>query len=126
MARRPTCAHHDTLKEVEMKAASMLRAAVVFGGSAGSWEHSPQLRARLLAAVGRTTARIFFIQAANDYSTAPAKALSAEMNRLNKPVRVKIYPPVGKTGEEGHDFVYRRVAAWEPDVFAFLKECMRR
>jgi len=103
-----------------------LRAAVVFGGSAGSWKHSPQLRARLLAAAGRVTAHVFFIHAANDYSLEPARALSAEMQRLSKPNRVKIYPPVGKTVEEGHDFVYLRVAAWEPDVMAFLKECMRR
>jgi hypothetical protein len=48
------------------------------------------------------------------------------MNRVQKPNRLKIYPPVGTTAEEGHDFVYRRVAEWEPDVFAFLEECLRR
>lgn len=103
-----------------------IRAAVVFSGSAGSWEFSPQLCARLLAAVDRTTAPIFFIQAANDYSVAPAKALSAEMARLGKPYRVRIYPPVGETAEEGHDFLYRRVDTWESDVFDFLDGYMRR
>lgn len=105
---------------------STLRAAVVFSGSAGSWERSPQLRARLLAAVGRTTAPVFFIQSANDYSVAPAEALSAEMARLGKPHRAKIYPPVGQTADEGHDFVYLGVATWESDVFAFLEERMHR
>ena len=42
---------------------SALRAAIAFSGSAASWAHSPQLRARLIAAVGRTTVPIFFIQA---------------------------------------------------------------
>ena len=102
-----------------------LRAALVFSGSAGSWERSPPLRARLLAAVGRTTAPVFFIQAANDYSVAPTEVLSAEMARLGKPHRAKIYPPVGQTADDGHDFVYRGVAAWESDVFAFLDERMR-
>lgn len=105
---------------------SALRAAVAFSGSAASWEYSPPLRARLLAAVGRTTVPIFFSMAANDYSVAPAKALSAEMERLGKPHRVKIYPPVGKTADDGHAFVFLRVGAWEPDVFAFLEEHMRQ
>lgn len=103
-----------------------LRAAVIFSGSAGSWERSPQLRARLLVAVGHTTAPVFFIQAANDYSVAPAEALSGEMTRLGKPHRVNIYPPVGRTSDEGHDFVHLGVAMWEPDVFAFLDEHVQR
>lgn len=103
-----------------------LRAAVVFSGSAGSWEHSPQLRARLLAAIGRTTVPVFFLQAANDYSVAPAKALAAEMKRLGKTDHVKVYPAVGQTAAEGHDFAFLNVGAWEGDVFSFLEECMRR
>jgi dienelactone hydrolase len=101
-----------------------LRAAVIFSGSAFSWEPSPELRARLLAAVARTTAPVFFIHAANDYSTAPGEALAAEMQRLGKPQRLKIYPAVGKTAKEGHEFVYRSMATWEPDVFAFLDRAM--
>jgi carboxymethylenebutenolidase len=103
-----------------------LRAAVVFAGGAGSWEYSPQLQARLLAAVARTTIPIFFIQAANDYSIAPTAALSAEMARLGKPHCAKIYPPVGRSAEEGHDLVYLRVDSWEPDVFSFLDERMQQ
>lgn len=104
---------------------SALRAAIAFSGSAASWEHSPRLRARLIAAVGRTTVPIFFIQAENDYSIAPAKALSAEMERLGKPHRIKIYPSIGQTASEGHDFYYLGLSIWEPDVFAFLDERMR-
>ena len=103
-----------------------LRAAVVFSSSARSWGLSPELRAQLLAAVGRMTAPVFFIHAANDYSTAPGKSLAEEMRRLGKPHRLKIYPATGRTAKEGHGFVYRNVAAWEPDVFAFLDQYLRR
>jgi dienelactone hydrolase len=104
---------------------STLRAAVDFAGAAKSWNGSPPLRRRLLAAAGRAKAPVFVLHAANDHSVAPAKELEAEMERLGKAHRVKIYPPVGQTPEEGHSFVYRSVAAWESDVFSFLEERMR-
>jgi pimeloyl-ACP methyl ester carboxylesterase len=95
---------------------------VVFSGSAFSWPHSPDLRQRLLAAVERTTVPVFFINAANDYSIAPGEALAAEMKRLGKSHRLKIYPAVGRTAREGHGFVYSSVSTWEPDVFTFLDQ----
>jgi dienelactone hydrolase len=104
---------------------STIAAVVDFSGGAYSWGISPQLRARLLDAVGRVRAPVFFIHAANDYSVAPANTLGAEMARLGKPHRVKIYPPVGRTVEEGHSFIHLRVGTWESDVFAFLNESMR-
>lgn len=104
---------------------STVRATVAFAIGGYSWERSPELRALLLAAVGRTAAPVFFIHAANDYSVAPAKVLGAEMARLGKPHRVRIYPAVGRTPEEGHAFSDLRVPTWEPDVFAFLDEYLR-
>ncbi len=103
-----------------------LRAVVDFSGSAYSWRLSPELRARLIAAAGRTTAPVFFIHAANDYSVTPGMALAAEMQRLGKLHRLKIYPAVGRTAKEGHGFVFGGVATWEPDVFAFLDEHLGR
>ena len=103
-----------------------LRAAVVFGAAAGSWNDSRPLRERLLAAVDASNVPTFFIHAANDYSVAPGLELGKEMGRLHKPHRVKIYPAVGATADDGHRFVYLNVATWEPDVFAFLDEFMRR
>jgi dienelactone hydrolase len=103
-----------------------IRAAAVFGAAAGSWESSSKLRDRLLAAVRRTTAPVFFIHAANDYSIAPGKKLDAEMARAGRSHRLKIYPAVGSTPRDGHDFIHQRVSSWEPDVFAFLDERTRR
>jgi carboxymethylenebutenolidase len=128
-ARRIAAAGHSfggqlTLLLAERDAG--IRAAVVFGSAAVSWSSSPKLRARLLAAVDRTDVPVFFIYAANDFSVEPGKALAAEMSRLHKPSMLKIYPPVGQSAREGHDFAYSGLSTWEPDVFAFLDERLRR
>lgn len=103
-----------------------LRAAVVFACAGYSWDRSPELRARLLVAIGRAAVPFFFIHAANDYTVASGEALDARLRDLGKPHVLKIYPPVGQTAEEGHGFVYSRVTSWEPDVFAFLDQHMRK
>lgn len=103
-----------------------LRAAVNFAGAAGSWDGSADLRERLIAAVGRLTAPVLFVYAANDFSVAPGKVLDAEMTRRSKVHRLKEFPSFGKTADEGHGFVYLAVASWEHDVFAFLDEHMKR
>jgi dienelactone hydrolase len=103
-----------------------LRAVVVFATAGYSWERSPELRARLLASVARLTAPVFFIHAANDYTTASGETLAARLSELGKPHRLKVYPPIGRTREDGHGFLYSGVAIWENDVFAFLDQHMRR
>ena len=103
-----------------------LRAAVIFSVGGYSWDRSADLRGRLLQAIQRTSVPMFFIHAANDYSLNPGKALDLELARLGKPHRLKIYPPVGQTVEDGHAFPNNSVATWEPDVFAFLDPYMRK
>jgi hypothetical protein len=82
-----------------------IRAAVIFGGTAGSWNQSAVLRDHLLAAVGRMSAPALFIHAENDYSTAPGLALTGEMQRLGKPHALKIYPAVGADTRAVHNLV---------------------
>ena len=103
-----------------------LRAVVVFSAAGYSWDRSPELRERLLAALAHVEAPIFFIHAANDYTTASGKALDARLRQLGEAHRLKIYPPIGRTPEDGHAFPLIGVSRWEPDVFAFLEEYMRR
>jgi dienelactone hydrolase len=105
---------------------SAVRAAVAFATAGYGWERSAQLRTLLLAAVGRVAAPVFFIHAANDYTIASGKVLGAEMARLGKTQRVKIYPAVGLTPYDGHNFIHLKIATWEPDVFAFLNKHTRR
>jgi dienelactone hydrolase len=103
-----------------------VRATVLFGAAAGSWDDSPPLQSRLLAAVRRAKAPAFFVFAENEFSVEPAKVLGAEMQRLGIPHRVQIYPPIGKTPAEGHDLVHIGVPTWERDVFAFLDEHLKK
>jgi carboxymethylenebutenolidase len=103
-----------------------LRAVVVFSAAGLSFDRSPELRARLLAAVDHIAAPVFFIHAENDYSVSSGNVLDASRELSGKPHRLKIYPPIGDTMDEGHDFLHLGVNIWEPDVFAFLDEYMRR
>jgi carboxymethylenebutenolidase len=103
-----------------------LRAVVVFSGADYSFDRSSDLRARLLTAVDHIAAPVLCIHAENDYSLSSGKALDARRELIGKPHRLKIYPPVGDTVDEGHDVLHLGVPIWEPDVFAFLDENMRR
>jgi carboxymethylenebutenolidase len=106
--------------------ATDLRAVVVFSGAGYSFDRSPQLRTRLLAAIDHIAEPVFFIHAENDYSLSSGKVLDARREQIGKPHRLKIYPPIGHTVDDGHDFLHLGVNIWEPDVFAFLNENMRR
>ena len=99
---------------------SSLKAAVAFSAGGYSWDRSPLLRTRLLAAVANTSVPILLIHAANDYSVTPGESLSDELTRLKKPHQLKIYPATGQTPDDGHDFIHREVGTWESDVFRFL------
>jgi dienelactone hydrolase len=101
-------------------------AIVTFGAAAASWQGSEELRERLLKATDASDAPVLFIHTANDYSLAPGQALAAERRRLSKPFRLQIYPAVGSSASDGHNFLYTDVPVWERDVFAFLAEQLRR
>jgi carboxymethylenebutenolidase len=103
-----------------------VRAEVTFGAGANSWQRSAELRERLLATVRKTSAPIMLINAANDYDTTPSSALAAELDRMHKPNLLKIYPAIGHSPDDGHNFLYLGIAQWEPDVFKFLDECVKR
>ena len=103
-----------------------LRAVVIFSAAGYSFDRSSELRARLLAAIDHVAAPVYFIHAANDYSLSSGTVLDARRGLTGKPHRLKIYPPIGNSVDEGHDFLHLGVKTWEPDVFAFLDETMRR
>jgi len=103
-----------------------VRAEVTFGAGANSWRQSADLRQRVLAAVGKTSAPILLIHAANDYDTTPGTAIAAELGRLHKSHDLKIYPPLGKSSDDGHNLLYLAMPEWEPDVFQFLDGNVKR
>ena len=105
---------------------STIRAEVAFAAGANSWRASQELRDRTLAAVGKTAAHVMLVYAANDYDTTPGKDISAELDRLHKSHLLKIYPPIGKTKDDGHSLLYLGISEWEPDVFQFLDDNVKR
>ena len=128
-AKRIAIAGHSFGGQLTLLAAehdNTVRAAVTFGAAADSWERSPKLRERLRSAAEKVTAPIMLIQAVNDYSTAPSQELADELERLHKPHLLKIYPPVGQTAEDGHNFLYLAIPQWEHDVFGFLDKYLKR
>ena len=128
-ARRIAIAGHSFGGQLALLAAeqdSTVRAAVVFAAAANSWERSRELRDRLLTAADKAKAPIMLIHATNDYSTVPGYALACELESLHKPHLLKIYPPVGRTSEAGHNLLYLLIRRWEHDVFEFLDEHVKR
>lgn len=102
-----------------------VRAAVAFSPAAQTWEGSPELQNRLLAAARSIETPIFLTHPANDFSIVPGQKLSAELTRLKRPHELKIYPAVGDSPTVGHQAVYTDIATWEPDVFRFLEKHVR-
>jgi len=105
---------------------STIRAEVAFAAGANSWRASQELRDHILAAVGKTVAPIMLVYAENDFDTTPGKDIAAELDRLHKSHLLKIYPAIGKTSEDGHSLIYLGIPEWEPDVFQFLDDNLKR
>lgn len=93
---------------------------------ANSWRLSSDLRQRVLASVDKTQAPIMLIHAANDYDTAAGTEVAAELERLHQSHVLKIYPPLGKSSEEGHNLLYLGISEWELEVFQFLGANVKR
>jgi carboxymethylenebutenolidase len=127
-ARRIAVVGHSFGGQLALLAAERdrtLRAAVAFGAAANSWESSSEVRERMLTAMRNTIVPIMLVHAANDYSTVPGRVLAGELAKLGKPHVLKIYSPVGRTSDDGHNLVYTAVAQWEDDVFRFLDQYVR-
>ena len=103
-----------------------IRAAINMAGAALNWKRSPEFKQWMIDMARNAQVPVFFIQAENDEDTGPSRELSAEMSRLGKPNRVRIFPPFGKSAEDGHSFGYLGSHLWGPDAIAFLRETMTK
>jgi dienelactone hydrolase len=97
-------------------------AGVDSAGGAQSWAEAPELQSLMTRAVRNATAPIFFFQAANDFDLSPSKILSAEMNKVGKTYKLKIYPSYGDSPRDGHSFGYFGSDVWAEAVFGFLNQ----
>jgi carboxymethylenebutenolidase len=103
-----------------------VKALVPFAPGAMSWDQNLPLRDRLLRAVDLAKAPILLIQAGNDFSLAPSRELSKEAEKKKKDLQSRIYPPFGKSHEDGHGkFCSTATAVWGNDVLAFLASQMK-
>jgi dipeptidyl aminopeptidase/acylaminoacyl peptidase len=97
-------------------------AAVDASGGAESWAQAPELQTLMTRSVRNARAPIFFFQPENDCNLAPSRTLSAAMKDAGKVFEIKIYPPFGKSAQEGHGFAYLGSSVWADDVFRFLEK----
>ncbi len=97
------------------------RCAVEFAGAAMNWERAKRLRDHLLAAAARVSQPIFFIQAENDFSTAPTPELAEAAGRAGVTVRSRVFPAFGLSNEEGHIFERNGAMIWGEEVRNFLE-----
>lgn len=95
-------------------------AAVDSAGGAESWDLAPPLQTAMTRAVRNAKAPILFFQAENDWNLAPTRTLSAAMKEAGRPYDARIYPPYGRSHQDGHTFGYFGSTVWEADVFQFL------
>jgi carboxymethylenebutenolidase len=99
-----------------------LQAVIDFAGGSMSWTGNPLLRERLLQAALHAQAPVFFVQAENDFNTAPSTILAEAMRQQQLPHRLRIFPPHGSTPREGHaHFCNHGSGEWGPDVVDFLR-----
>lgn len=100
-----------------------LHAAIDFAGAAIMWEHNPPLRARMLQASTATRVPVLFVQAENDFSTAPSTSLAAAMQRAQRPGWALIFPPHGTSAHDGHTFCAGGDSPlWGEAVASFLRQ----
>ena len=102
-----------------------VRAAVDFAGAAQNWQHSQDLRARMIQAVQHSQMPIFFIQAKNDYDVSPSHDLAAAMEISGKPHDLQMFPAFGKSNQDAHEFCVHGGEIWAPQVFSFLSKSMQ-
>ena len=100
-----------------------LRAAVDFAGASMAWSGNPDLRARLVKSAESAKVPVFFLQAENDFNTAPSTTLSEAMRAKKLPTRARIFPPFGTTPMQGHaGFCMFGTRVWGDDVLSFLRD----
>lgn len=105
-----------------------IRAYIPFSPGAMSWGN-PELQQLLIAAVKKTRAPIFLIQARGDYNLGPSTTLPTYFLERNKLSKARLYDQFGCTQADAHGKFatwQRGIAIWGPDVLKFIAEALRQ
>ncbi len=95
-------------------------AAVSVTPASQAWAGNQFLQDAMLGVAMRTKVPFLFIQAENDYSLVPTKALADAMDAFGGSATRSIYPAFGTTAQDGHEFAVRGSDIWGAEVFTFL------
>jgi len=101
------------------------RVAVSCSAASETWQRSPDLQRRLIAAARHAAIPVFFLQAQNDYDLAPNRALSASVKAAGRRTESKVYPPNGSGPQQGHEFCISGADVWGPDALAFIEASLK-
>jgi carboxymethylenebutenolidase len=101
-----------------------IRASVAFAPAAQTWSTVTLLPPRLIKAVRSATVPIMLVQAENDYDLTPTKTMAKELEKVNKPHKLLIFPAYGTIHAEGHGFCARGEKVWGDEVLSFLASAM--
>jgi dienelactone hydrolase len=99
---------------------SGLAAGVAFALAAIMWPASPAIRALVREQVASSCQPLMLVQAANDFSTEPSRALAPMIRSRSNASRVAVYPPHGKRPDRAHAFCASGAGTWGQDVQRFL------
>lgn len=99
-------------------------AAVAFTPASQSWAGNPDLQSAMLGAAKAATIPFLFIQAENDYSLVPTRALTDAIKSDGGTATRSIYPAFGTTNQDGHEFAVRGSDVWGAEVLAFLADAL--
>jgi dienelactone hydrolase len=80
------------------------KAAYPISPAALTWDATPPIRQRLIAAVGKIDIPVLLIQPPKDPSLEPVRVLGEEAKRLGKRFTAKVYPPTMPHSQQLHCF----------------------
>ena len=97
------------------------RVAINCSGAAQTWNSSPDLQRRLIAATRKAAMPVFFLQGQNDYGLVPNRVLSEQVKAGGQSAESRVHPAHGISTQDGHDFWVCGVNIWGPDVMRFVE-----
>jgi len=103
------------------------KAAIPVSPAAETWDGDQFMRARLLKAAKHAKIPVLLIHPHNDVSLNPGYHLGPQLGKFNKRYGLTIFPPYGKSSEQGHCFggLQGGPHIWGPSMLQFLSHYVK-